>query len=477
MAKIAESKKKVVAEIIKYCKEYPIIGIVNMENLPAPQLQAMKSKLRDKVKIFMTKKRLMKVAFEKLEKDFKGIKDLEKSFKGMPAILFTKDSPFKLSKTLKENKSSAPAKAGQEAPNDIIVPAGPTPFAPGPVISELGSIGIKTGVENGKVAVKEDTVVVKAGETINANAAGILTRLGIEPMEVGLDLLAAYENGTIYSKDILSVDDKEYLDKLNNACKEAFNLAMFIEYPTKDTIESLIGKAFNDAKAIGLSQNIIDEGIIDELLAKAEKSALSVKSAGNIEVPEKEEKPARQENKEEPEKDEKTEEKEKNKEQPSEKEVAKAEKEEEEVLEKEKEIIEEEKAVEKEAEEKKKEESSSEQETEQAIKEEKEKQLEAERIEQEKKLEEIEKKKAQQKKDIDAKVKDMVEQTKKHAAGDKEPSAEEILKETEENLPEKEEKKDDVPSIQELDKKKKEEEQKKVEELAKKLTQKGTLRE
>jgi large subunit ribosomal protein L10 len=42
-----------------------------------------------------------------------------------------------LYKILQKSKSSAPAKAGQTAPNDIYVKAGKTSFAPGPIIGEL----------------------------------------------------------------------------------------------------------------------------------------------------------------------------------------------------------------------------------------------------------------------------------------------------------------------------------------------------
>ena len=287
MAHVAEYKKRIVENIVKLAKEYPIVGAVNMENLPAPQLQAMKAQLRGKVVLVMTKKRLIKIALEKLKSERKDIEKLEEHLNGMPALIFTGESPFKLSRILQKNKSKAPAKGGQIAPRDIMVNKGSTGFAPGPIIGELGMVGIKTGVEGGKVAVKEDTVVVRQGEQIKPKVAEILTRLGIEPMEVGLDLMAAYENGLVYTRDILTIDDQQYLSMLNNAAKSAFNLSLNAAYPTKDNIQLLISKAFNDSRALGLSQEIIDSGIVEELLAKAERSLLSLKNTAKIDVPEK----------------------------------------------------------------------------------------------------------------------------------------------------------------------------------------------
>jgi len=284
---VAEYKKEIVNELIKMINEYPIIGIVNMENLPAPQLQKMRAQLRGKFVITMTKRRLIKLAFEQTKSKKKGLEQLENHLGGMPALIFTKENPFKLSRTLQRNKSPAPAKAGQTAPRDIIVNKGPTPFAPGPIIGELAMVGIKSGVEDGKVAIKEDTVVAKAGEKIKPKVAEILSRLGVQPMEVGLDLVAVYEDGLIYGRDVLAVDEKEYLGRLSNAARWAFNLAIEAGYTTKDTIQVLLGKAHNDAKNLGVSRNIFEKGIIESLLGKADRQMKSVKSTANIQVVEK----------------------------------------------------------------------------------------------------------------------------------------------------------------------------------------------
>ena len=283
-AHVAEYKKDIVNKIVNLIAEYPIIGIVNMENLPAPQLQTMRAQLRGKFFITMTKRRLIKIALEQTKSKKKDIEKLEEYLGGEPALIFTKENPFKLSKTLQKSKSPAPAKAGQTAPRDITINKGPTSFAPGPIIGELALAGIKSGVEGGKVAIKDDTVIVKAGEKIKPKVAEILIRLGVQPMEVGLDLVAVYENGLIYKRDILSVDEKEYLRRLSNAARWAFNLAVEAGYPTKQTIQVLLGKAHNEAKNLGVAQNIFDSGIVEVLLGKAEQQMLSLKTAANIQV-------------------------------------------------------------------------------------------------------------------------------------------------------------------------------------------------
>jgi large subunit ribosomal protein L10 len=275
MAHVAESKKKTVNEFGKLIDSYPVIGIVNMTNLAAKQVQGMRSKLRAKSTVLrMTKKRLMKIAFKSSKKA--NVDQLEKHLTGMPAMVFTKENPFKLYSELQKTKTKAPAKAGQKAPRDIEVKAGPTPFAPGPVIGQLGKYGMKTGIESGKIVIKQDSVVAKKGDVINAELAGILARLGIEPMEIGLDLVAVYENGVIYTSDVLYVDEKAYAQKVCTAYNEAMNLAVYVAYPSADTIKILLGKAHNDAKGLAISQSILTSETTADIIKKAYMQMLSL---------------------------------------------------------------------------------------------------------------------------------------------------------------------------------------------------------
>lgn len=247
-SKAAPEKKEVVKKIVTLGKQYPIIGILNMEGLPAGSLLQMKKQLRGKVELVMTRKTLILLGLKDLKLE-NGDKLIE-SVKGMPALMFTKDNPFALYNIIKKSKTPAAAKPGQIAPRDITIPAGPTPFTPGPVISEFAALGIKAGVEGGKVAVKQDALVVKEGEPIEAKLASMLQRLGIEPMEIGLDLSCVYEKGIIYPKSVLDVDEVKFMANLIGAAIEALNVAVEIGFTTKDNIEVFIAKAYREAKAV-----------------------------------------------------------------------------------------------------------------------------------------------------------------------------------------------------------------------------------
>ncbi len=272
---VKESKKETVEEFAKLISQYPVIGVVNMANIPTKTIQDMRSKLRKNNNILkMTKKRLLKLAFKKSGKP--NITELEKHLEGMPALIFTKENPFSLYSFLEKNKSSAPAKPGSTAPKDITVKAGPTSFSPGPIIGQLGKYKIKTGVEGGKIAIKEDAVVAKKGDIIDANLAEILARLGIEPMEIGLNMTAAYENGYIFTSDMLYIDEKEYSMKFATSYSESLNLAVYIAYPAVEALSILIGKSYAESKSLSIYTGFITEETRSDILGKAEAQAMAL---------------------------------------------------------------------------------------------------------------------------------------------------------------------------------------------------------
>ena len=247
----SEAKKKEVERLTQILKSEQVIGIIDLTNLPSAQFQKIKHKLRKDLSVTVSKKSLIKIALDNVKDSKKGIEKLEKYMESaMPALIFTKKDAFKTAKLLDNNKSSTAAKPGQIAPKDLTIPEGPTAFPPGPIIGELGAAGIKASITDGKVVIKEESVIVKKGEEISQQQSDMLAKFGIEPMEIGLNIVAVYQDGDVFDSEVLSVDEKEYLNRIKTAAGEALNLAVYVAYPTKDTIEILLQKAEREKLAL-----------------------------------------------------------------------------------------------------------------------------------------------------------------------------------------------------------------------------------
>jgi len=275
MFMVSKKKKDTLKELIAQIEKYPVVGVVDMHKLPSKQLHQIKEKLKGKAVIRMVKKRVIKLALEQSKKQ--NVIKLEGEMKTQPALLFSEGNPFELAQTIAKSKSRAPAKAGDIAPIDIIVPAGPTNLPPGPAIGDLQRAKIPAGVEGDKISVKKDTKVAKKGDTITPELADLLPKLGIEPMEISLNLVAVWDEGTIFGKDILFVPQEHYIEQLQAAYAQSFNLAISIGLVTPETVPVLIVKAHREALALALEAGILTPETVGSVLAKAQAQADALK--------------------------------------------------------------------------------------------------------------------------------------------------------------------------------------------------------
>jgi large subunit ribosomal protein L10 len=273
---IAPWKAEEVADLVRMLREYPVVGIANVGGIPAAQMAKMRKSLRDDAEIRVVKNTLLVRALREAAGDVSGVDGLVEKMEGQTAVIATKMNPFKLYKKLEQAKTKAPARGGEVAPADIEVKKGETPFKPGPIVGELQKAGIPAKIDQGKVMIAQDKVLVKAGQRIPQEMAQMLTRLEIYPLIVGMDLKAAFEEGTIYPPTVLSVDEEQMLAQLKGAAAAGFNVAVFVGWATPLTIRPLLGKAFREARAVALEAAYPEKDTVDLLVAKGYRSALAV---------------------------------------------------------------------------------------------------------------------------------------------------------------------------------------------------------
>lgn len=268
-------KKDEVDDIKKNAKSYKLIGLVDMYGIPAQQVQQIRRNLRGKAVIKMTRNTLIKHAFEEIGGD---VKNLSKYISGHSAIIFTNDNPFKLYKQLEKTKTKMAAKAGEKAPEDIVIPGGPTSFKPGPIVGELQQAGIPAAIEGGKVKIKETKTVAKKGTVISPKLAAVLVKLEIKPMDVGLALQAACHEGSVYEPSVLAVDETVILGQIALASRQATALSLEAAIPTKDSMSALLTKAVRDARGVAIEAAVYEKDVVDAIIGKAQRESQVLKN-------------------------------------------------------------------------------------------------------------------------------------------------------------------------------------------------------
>jgi large subunit ribosomal protein L10 len=264
---VPEWKQDEVDELTDFVERYSSVGVVGVEGIPSRQLQSMRRELHGSAEVRMSRNTLLIRALEAVDD---GVEQLTEHVAGQVALIGTNDNPFGLFQQLEASKTPAPISAGEVAPNDIVIPEGDTGVDPGPFVGELQQIGADARIEEGSIQVLSDSTVLEAGETVDADLENVLSELGIEPKEVGLDLKRVYSEGVLFAPEELELDVAAYREDIQSAAAAARNLSVNANYPTAQTVPSIIAKATGEAKSVAISAAVESPDVVDDLIGKAD---------------------------------------------------------------------------------------------------------------------------------------------------------------------------------------------------------------
>jgi large subunit ribosomal protein L10 len=277
-------KEAQIKSIAELTEKYSVIGIVDLNGISSRAIQGIRTSLRSgevTATIKVAKNTLKMLALENLSKkvDKKTVDTFISHITGSCALIFSDVNPFKLQRYLNRNKVPAPAKAGQISPIEVYIPEGATNLDPGPIISELGSIGLQTRIDKGKIRITKTAKVLSVGDTVSETHAAVLTRLGIQPFSVSLKIGYVLEDGEGYDGNLLDVDEEKIISDLQTAIQNALALAINpdIAYYSKETIPILLNNAIQQALGLSVEINYLTDTNVEILLAKTKAQAEKLK--------------------------------------------------------------------------------------------------------------------------------------------------------------------------------------------------------
>ena len=252
-------------------KKYKVLALVRMEKVRASQILPLRKKLRDEVTFVSIKDKVAQKALEKV--DVPGIKGIIEKLTGQCIFMFTNMSPFKLNVLLAKNKIMLPARGGDIASIDVVVPARNTGIAPGPMLTEFKNAKIPTKIDQGTIWITKDTIPVKKGEAVPEAVAVLLGKLDIKPVEAGISLESALEDGLVYAKNDLVIDVEQFAQELTRAHQEAISLSIEAAYVTPENVEQILAKAAQSARSVSVESGFLTDETKEQILQKGHRQA------------------------------------------------------------------------------------------------------------------------------------------------------------------------------------------------------------
>lgn len=272
-----QEKMEMLEHIESLAKKYDTVIVSQLHKVRASQLMLLRKNFRGDLVMVVAKNKIAALALRKA--GMKNAEDFVSRLTGQNALIFTTMNPFKLYLSLEKTKVNLPARAGDIATSDIIVPSGSTGIPPGPVLSEFKEAGVQTRIEAGSIFVSRDSVVAHTGDVISPKLAGLLSRLNIKPIKAGLSIFMASADGLLLLQKDIVIDLEQYRSDVSQAAQEALGVAIEASYVTPETLPLLIAKAFRGAERVAGESGYLTKETSDVVLGLAEQQARALLNA------------------------------------------------------------------------------------------------------------------------------------------------------------------------------------------------------
>ena len=276
---VAVWKKEIFDDLTELLKKHSVVAVADLQKVRSSQIQEIRKKLRGKADLIVAKNTILRKAAEKAASSRENVDRFAQSLTGSKVLIFTQMNPYELIIFLNKNKVRVPAKGGDIATGDIMVPAGNTGLQPGPVISEFNEAKVQTRIEGGSIFVAKDTIVVRKGEVIPVKIASLLSKLGMKPTEAGLSLSYAYDNGLILGPNDLAFDLDKMRGDLSSAARLALVFAVEANIVLPQTAPMIIAKAYRQAVAVSVEAEFFTKETANRIIQKAYANMSALSSA------------------------------------------------------------------------------------------------------------------------------------------------------------------------------------------------------
>jgi len=251
--KRAARKTKFKAKLEEALASYVNMLVVNIDNVGSNQMQKIRIALRGHAIMLVGKNTMIRrVVRDAIKAGSAHLEALLPLIKGNVGIVFTKADLGMVRKLIMDNKVSAPARAGTFAPNDVIIPAGPTGMDPG-MTSFFQALSIPTKIVKAAIEITDPYLLIKSGDKVNSSAVTLLGKLNIKPFYYGMTVLSVFENGSVYAAKILDLSQDDLLKSFVTGVTFLAALGLKISYPCAATVSHTVSNGFKALLSVSLA--------------------------------------------------------------------------------------------------------------------------------------------------------------------------------------------------------------------------------
>ncbi|XP_073279243.1 large ribosomal subunit protein uL10-like [Primulina huaijiensis] len=253
--KVSKADKKIAYDqkLCNLLDDYSQVLIAAADNVGSNQLQNIRRGLRGDSVVLMGKNTMMKrsIRIHAEKTGNNAILNLIPLLVGNVGLVFTKGDLKEVSEEVAKYKVGAPARVGLVAPIDVVVPPGNTGLDPSQT-SFFQVLNIPTKINKGTVEIITPVELIKKGDKVGSSEAALLAKLGIRPFSYGLIITTVYDNGSVFSPEVLDLTEDDLIEKFAMGVSMITSLSLAISYPTLAAAPHMFINAYKNVLAIAV---------------------------------------------------------------------------------------------------------------------------------------------------------------------------------------------------------------------------------
>jgi len=183
-----------------------------------------------------------------------AIEELNPYLVGNCGLIFVKKNLDQVRNIVKTNVKAAPAKVGQLAEKDVLVPPGPTGCDPGQT-QWFQALNVPTKIVKGQIEIVSELKLINKGEKVGASEAGLLQKLNILPFTYGVQFLQVFMNGSIFDCAVLDISEATLRTKFINGIRFLASFSLGVGIPSQASLPHSLGLTVRKMLAISAITN------------------------------------------------------------------------------------------------------------------------------------------------------------------------------------------------------------------------------
>jgi large subunit ribosomal protein LP0 len=113
-------------------------------------------------------------------------------------------------------------------------------------------LNIPTKINKGTVEIITPVELIKKGEKVGSSESALLAKLGIRPFSYGLQVTSVYEDGSVFSPEVLDLSEEDLIEKFATGVSMVASLSLALSYPTLAAVPHMFINGYKNVLAVAV---------------------------------------------------------------------------------------------------------------------------------------------------------------------------------------------------------------------------------